>query len=321
VGAALGWYHRVDFVDDDRVGRDQPLAGVRGEQEKQRFRRRDENVGRLALKPRPLLRCRVAGPNRDGRHVDRSTRCVRHVGDADERRPEIPLDVHGECLQRRDVNHPAALFGRRQRLEHQPVEAPQKRRERLAAAGRCQDQRGFATCDRGPSQLLRARRRREGAREPLAHRGVEELQRARCWHPAILHDRRSRFQIPCSRFRKFRVRQFINPEQEHGTWNSGTRNLERGTGNVDNRKIWVTPEKDSSTRNPASPSAWKNVNRKSARPSRRQGADPERARQLESFRLARTEMQRQLELATHDARKEQLRQAIGELDRRITELS
>ena len=51
------------------------------------------------------------------------------------------------------------------------------------------------------------------------------------------------------------------------------------------------------------------------------GADPERARQLESFRLARTEMQRQLELTTHDARKEQLKQAIAELDRRIAELA
>jgi len=51
------------------------------------------------------------------------------------------------------------------------------------------------------------------------------------------------------------------------------------------------------------------------------GADPERMRQLESFRLARTEMQRQLEVATHDARKQQLKQAIAELDRRITELS
>ena len=51
------------------------------------------------------------------------------------------------------------------------------------------------------------------------------------------------------------------------------------------------------------------------------GADPERARQLESFRLARIEMKRQLELTTHDARKEQLKQAIAELDRRITELA
>jgi hypothetical protein len=51
------------------------------------------------------------------------------------------------------------------------------------------------------------------------------------------------------------------------------------------------------------------------------GGDPEKQRQLESFRLARTEMQRQLEATTHDARKQQLKQAIAELDRRIKELS
>jgi hypothetical protein len=51
------------------------------------------------------------------------------------------------------------------------------------------------------------------------------------------------------------------------------------------------------------------------------GVDPEKMRQLESFRLARTEMQRQLELTTHDARKQQLKQALEELDRRIKELS
>ena len=49
--------------------------------------------------------------------------------------------------------------------------------------------------------------------------------------------------------------------------------------------------------------------------------DPERARQVESFRLARTEAQRQLELTTHEARKKQLGQAIAELDKRIAQLS
>ena len=49
--------------------------------------------------------------------------------------------------------------------------------------------------------------------------------------------------------------------------------------------------------------------------------DPERARQLESLRLARTEMQRQLDVTTHEARKQQLGQAIAELDRRIKDLS
>ena len=49
--------------------------------------------------------------------------------------------------------------------------------------------------------------------------------------------------------------------------------------------------------------------------------DPEQARQLESLRLARTEMQRQLDATTHEARKQQLGQAIAEIDRRIKELS
>ncbi len=51
------------------------------------------------------------------------------------------------------------------------------------------------------------------------------------------------------------------------------------------------------------------------------GGDPERMRQLESLRLARTEMQRQLDVATHAARKQQLQQAIAEIDRRLKELS
>jgi hypothetical protein len=49
--------------------------------------------------------------------------------------------------------------------------------------------------------------------------------------------------------------------------------------------------------------------------------NPERARQLESCRLARTETQRQLDTATHDARRQQLQHAIAELDRRIADLS
>ena len=51
------------------------------------------------------------------------------------------------------------------------------------------------------------------------------------------------------------------------------------------------------------------------------GGDPERSRQLESLRLARTEMQRQLDIATHEARKQQLTQAVAELDKRIEDLS
>ena len=49
--------------------------------------------------------------------------------------------------------------------------------------------------------------------------------------------------------------------------------------------------------------------------------DPERERRLESLRLARTELQRQLAATEHPVRREQVRHAIAELDRRTAELT
>jgi uncharacterized membrane protein (DUF106 family) len=59
--------------------------------------------------------------------------------------------------------------------------------------------------------------------------------------------------------------------------------------------------------------------RKKARQGTRHG-DPEKVRQLESLRLARTELQRQLAATAHETRKHQLTQAIAELDQRISTL-
>jgi hypothetical protein len=47
--------------------------------------------------------------------------------------------------------------------------------------------------------------------------------------------------------------------------------------------------------------------------------DPERLRALESLRLARTELQRQLDATVHERRRTQLGQALEEVDRRMTE--
>jgi hypothetical protein len=44
--------------------------------------------------------------------------------------------------------------------------------------------------------------------------------------------------------------------------------------------------------------------------------DPELVRQVESLRLAKIELQRQLDATTHEARKGQIEQAIAEIDRR-----
>ncbi|MPY90119.1 MAG: hypothetical protein GEU99_19620 [Luteitalea sp.] len=49
------------------------------------------------------------------------------------------------------------------------------------------------------------------------------------------------------------------------------------------------------------------------------GLDPERVRQVESWRLARAEKLRQLESTQHPVRREQLALAIAELDRRLAE--
>jgi hypothetical protein len=49
--------------------------------------------------------------------------------------------------------------------------------------------------------------------------------------------------------------------------------------------------------------------------------DPEHARALESLRLARTELDRQLTATTHERRRAQLADAIKEVERRIVEAS
>jgi hypothetical protein len=53
----------------------------------------------------------------------------------------------------------------------------------------------------------------------------------------------------------------------------------------------------------------------------KQGGDPEQVRALESLRLARTELGRQLETTTHERRRTQIAQAIEEVDRRMKEMS
>ena len=51
----------------------------------------------------------------------------------------------------------------------------------------------------------------------------------------------------------------------------------------------------------------------------RRCAIPSRCGQLESLRLARTELERQLGSTTNDRRRQQLTQALEELDRRMAE--
>jgi hypothetical protein len=54
--------------------------------------------------------------------------------------------------------------------------------------------------------------------------------------------------------------------------------------------------------------------------SRKAQEDPERVRQRESLRLARTELQRQLEVTEHPARRDQIAQAVAEIEKRLSAL-
>lgn len=63
------------------------------------------------------------------------------------------------------------------------------------------------------------------------------------------------------------------------------------------------------------------LGRERTRPQARAVRNPELVRALESLRLARTELQQQLTVTGHDARRAQLRQALDEIDRRMAAAS
>ncbi len=100
VGAALGAGDRVHLVDDDRLDTAQRLAGLRGEQQEQRLRRGDEDVGRRAQEPAALVGRGVAGPDADGEVRLGQAEPGRGVPDAGQRGAQVALDVDGERLHR-----------------------------------------------------------------------------------------------------------------------------------------------------------------------------------------------------------------------------
>ena len=84
----------------------------------------------------------------------------------------------------------------------------------------------------------------------------------------------------------------------------------------------MLPENTSWTRRPASLNASRHASRNgSAAAPWSCAVSPEQIRQLELCRLARTDLQCQLEATAHDVRRTQLTAALAELDRRIATLS
>jgi hypothetical protein len=63
------------------------------------------------------------------------------------------------------------------------------------------------------------------------------------------------------------------------------------------------------------------LERERSRTRRRDVRDPDQVRAIESLRLARTELERQLAATAHEARRSQVTQALEEIDRRIAEMT
>ncbi len=140
VGAALGARDGVHLVDDHGVDRAERLAGLGSQHQEERLRRRDQDVRRLLHQLAPLLLRGVAGADADA-----------ELGlDAGQRPAEVAFHVVVERLQRGDVEETQALA--RRRVE--PVDAVEKRGQRLAGAGRSLDQHVVSGRDCGPTRGL-----------------------------------------------------------------------------------------------------------------------------------------------------------------------
>ena len=126
--AALALGERMDLVDDHpRHAAEDPRRLLVGQHQCQRLGRRQQDVRRIDPLPRPLRRAGVPGAVLD---PDRQP----HLR---ERGPEVPPDVGGERLQRRDVDRVQPRPRRRPERD----QARQEAGERLAPAGRRDEQR------------------------------------------------------------------------------------------------------------------------------------------------------------------------------------
>ena len=128
----------MDFIDDDGPDRLQKSAALLCRQEDvERLRRGDENMGRPLEHLLALRHRRVAGADQytEFRHQEPGRQ--RCVTDFSQRLLQVFLDVVAERFQRRDVEHLRMIIEfTRKGLFEEAIDAGEKGGERLAGAGR-----------------------------------------------------------------------------------------------------------------------------------------------------------------------------------------
>ena len=180
--ATLGGDEGVDLVDDDGVNGAQSVGGLRGEQQIERLRSGDENVGGLARESGTLALRRVASTDADGGFAEGNAHAAGLVGHAGQGRTEIALYVDGKGLERRNVEDAATLaMTLRQRLQHETVETPEKRGESFAGTSRGEDEGALTTRDDRPARTLRGGGRIKNSAEPGLGDRVEAGKWGRCF--------------------------------------------------------------------------------------------------------------------------------------------
>ncbi len=140
--APLGAHECVNLVDDDGVYIGERRTRLRGQQQVQRFRGSDPHIRWVLGLPGAFALRGVAGSHP---HRDRIGWRARVAGcdllQAHQRAAQVAFDVEGERLQRRDVQHPAALING---CVLQAIERGKERRKGLAGSSRC-NEHGIST--------------------------------------------------------------------------------------------------------------------------------------------------------------------------------
>ena len=163
MGSALRPSDGVYLVQDHGLDATERLPRLRGEEQKEGFGRRDQDVGRRAKHPAAILRRRVSCA-----YADRERRA-----ESRERTAQIALDVVVERLERGDVEQAEPVT----RPLVQPVDPEEEGRERLPGPSGCLNEDMPARRYRGPAESLRRGRSVERAREPLPRLRREDVER------------------------------------------------------------------------------------------------------------------------------------------------
>ena len=128
VAAALGPGDRMDLVDDDGLDVLEELSGLRGEQQEQGLRGRNEDVRRGSRHALPFGGGGVGGADRGRDWAGVLAQSACHLLDAGQRGAQVAFDIGGQGAQRRYVQHSAAS----RRLGDEVVKGPEEGGQRLA---------------------------------------------------------------------------------------------------------------------------------------------------------------------------------------------